>query len=95
MFAVTNTGTRAGAEVVQVYASLPPGTNEPPKRLVAWDKVPLAAGESKSVTLKLDPLYLSIFDVDRDDWKLVPGTYRVFVGGSSQQTPLTASVQIP
>jgi beta-glucosidase len=95
MFAVTNTGTRAGAEVVQVYASLPPGTNEPPKRLVAWDKVPLAAGESKNVTLKLDPLYLSIFDVDRDDWKLVPGTYRVFVGGSSQQTPLTASVQIP
>ena len=94
-FAVKNTGKRAGAEVVQVYAGLPSGTNEPPKRLVAWDKVPLAAGESKSVTLKLDPLHLSIFDVDQDDWRLVPGTYRVLIGGSSQQTPLTASLRIP
>ena len=94
-FAVKNTGKRAGAEVVQVYAGLPPATGEPPKRLVAWDKVPLAPGESKSVSLKLDPLYLSIFDVERDDWKLVPGPYRLYVGGSSLQTPLTASVQIP
>jgi len=94
-FAVRNTGRLAGAEVAQVYIGLPAATREPPKRLVAWDKVQLAPGESRSVTLKLEPQLLCIFDVEKDDWRLVPGTYRVFVGGSSQDTPLTASVQIP
>jgi beta-glucosidase len=94
-FAVTNTGKRDGAEVAQVYVGLPASTQEPPKRLVAWAKVRLAPGESKNVTLKLEPLYLSIFDTQRDNWMLVPGQYRVFVGGSSRETPLTANVQIP
>ena len=61
-FTVKNTGKRAGAEVAQVYVALPPGTNEPPKRLVAWAKVQLEPGESKSVHLALDPLFLSIFN---------------------------------
>ena len=94
-FVVKNTGKRVGAEVAQVYVGLPASALEPPKRLVAWDKVQLAPGESRNLTLKLEPLYLSIFDVQRDDWKLEPGTYRVFVGGSSRETPLNASVQIP
>ena len=94
-FSVRNTGKRAGAEIAQVYVSLPPSTQEPPKRLVAWDKVQLAPGESKSLTLPLDPLYLSIFDVEQDAWKRVPGAYRVFVGGSSRETPLTAMLQLP
>src|SRR5208337_5670852 len=60
---VTNIGERAGAGIVQVYVSLPAGTGEPPKRLVAWDKIQLAPGETKAVSLKLDPHYLSIFNV--------------------------------
>ena len=94
-FALRNAGRRAGAEIAQVYVGLPAGTGEPPRRLVAWEKVPLSPGESKYVRLKLEQLHLSVFDVEKDDWKLVPGTYRVFVGGSSRETPLTASVQIP
>jgi len=93
-FAIKNTGKRAGAEIAQVYVGLPAGTQEPPKRLVAWSKVQLAPGESKSLTLKLEPQFLSIFDVAQNDWKLVPGQYRVFVGGSSRETPLTAAIQI-
>jgi len=93
-FSVKNTGKRAGAEVAQVYASLPASTGEPPKRLVAWERVQLAAGESKTVTLRLDPLFLSIFNVDKDAWELVPGDYKLLVGGSSQSAPLTQTMKI-
>jgi len=91
---VSNTGERAGAEIAQVYVSLPPSAAEPPKRLVAWDKIQLAPGETKGVSLRLDPHYLSIFVVDKDDWELVPGEYKVYVGGSSRNTPLTGTVRI-
>jgi beta-glucosidase len=93
-FHVTNTGKRAGAEVAQVYVSLPPGVGEPPKRLVAWEKIQLRPGEARTVTLRLDPHYLSIFSVTKDGWEFVPGEYRVYVGGSSRDTPLTGTLTI-
>jgi len=94
-FTVQNTGSRAGTEVAQVYAVLPPLTGESTfKRLVAWDRVPLAPGESKTVTLQLDPLYLSIFDTDKNAFSLAPGDYTILAGPSSADTPLTATVHI-
>ncbi len=63
---VRNTGKREGAEIVQVYVGLPPAANEPPKRLVAWEKVRLAPGEQKTVSLTLDPKFLSIFSDQTD-----------------------------
>jgi beta-glucosidase len=92
-FTVRNTGRRAGAEIAQVYAGLPASAKEPPKRLVAWEKVSLAAGESKTVSLKLDPKFLSIFNEQTDNWELLKGEYQFWVGGSSRNTPLTAKVQ--
>jgi beta-glucosidase len=92
-FTVRNTGKRAGAEIAQVYAGLPSAANEPPKRLVAWEKVQLAPGEAKTITLKIEPKYLSIFNEQKDDWELLAGEYKIFVGGSSDNTPLTASVR--
>jgi beta-glucosidase len=93
-FSVKNTGKRAGTEIAQVYAGLPAATNEPPKRLVAWDRIQLAAGETKTVSLAIDPFHLSIFNVDKDGWEVVPGEYKVMVGGSSRNTPLTGAVSI-
>ena len=87
-FTIKNTGARAGAEIAQAYVELPQTAGEPFKRLVAWDKVQLAPGEAKTVTLTLDPHYLSIFDADKDEWEIVPGAYTVLVGGSSRETPL-------
>jgi beta-glucosidase len=87
-FSVKNTGRRAGTEVAQVYVTLPSTAGEPFKRLVAWERVPLKAGESKTVTLPLDPLYLSIFNAEKDGWELVVGDYKAFAG------PLTTSFQI-
>ena len=92
-FTVRNTGKRAGAEIAQVYVGLPAAAQEPPKRLVAWEKIRLAPGESKTVTLPLEPKFLSIFNEQKDDWELLPGEYRIFVGGSSRETPLTATVK--
>lgn len=93
-FNVTDTGNRAGAEVAQVYALLPASAGEPFKRLVTWQKVQLSPRETKGITLTVDPHYLSIFDAGKGDWTLVPGDYKVYVGGSSQATPLVATVSI-
>jgi beta-glucosidase len=93
-FKVTNTGNRAGAEVAEVYAALPESAGEPPKRLVGWSKVKLNGGESKDVAIEVDLQYLSIFNVERDAWQLVPGSYTLMVGGSSQSLPLKQSVDL-
>jgi beta-glucosidase len=93
-FKVTNTGNRDGAEIAELYAALPESAGEPPKRLVGWSKVKLKAGESKEVSIEVDPEYLSIFNVDRDAWQLIPGSYTFLAGGSSQNLPLKASVNL-
>jgi len=93
-FELTNTGTRAGAEVAEVYASLPQAAGEPFKRLVAWEKVRLEPGESKPVTLHLDHFYLSIFNADKNAWELIPGEYVIQAGASSRDLPLRGSIHL-
>ncbi|HKS68517.1 MAG TPA: fibronectin type III-like domain-contianing protein, partial [Candidatus Acidoferrales bacterium] len=93
-FTLKNTGTRDGEEVAEVYAGLPAGAGEPPKRLVGWAKVPLKAGESREVSVKIDPLYLKIFDEGSESWELVPGSYDFMVGGSSRSLPLTQKINL-
>jgi beta-glucosidase len=93
-FTVTNTGKRAGVETAEVYASLPAAAAEPPKRLVGWSKVKLNPAESKEVVVEIDPLYLSIFNVDQNAWQLVPGAYTFMVGGASSSLPLKQSVSL-
>ena len=93
-FRVTNTGERAGAEVAQVYALLPASAGEPFKRLIGWEKVKLVPGETKTVSVTVDPQYLSIFNVEKNDWELVPGDYKVYVGGSSASVPLSTTIRI-
>jgi beta-glucosidase len=93
-FTVTNTGKRAGAEIAEVYSSLPAAAAEPPKRLVGWSKVKLDGGESKEVTVAVDAKYLSIFNVEQNGWQLIPGEYGFMVGGSSQSLPLKEWVSL-
>jgi beta-glucosidase len=93
-FTVANTGARAGAEIAEVYAALPASAQEPPKRLVGWSKVKLEPGEKRTVTMEIEAKYLSIFDEAKDGWTLVPGEYTILVGGSSQDLPLKATVDL-
>ncbi|HEX4486520.1 MAG TPA: glycoside hydrolase family 3 C-terminal domain-containing protein [Terriglobales bacterium] len=91
-FAVKNTGKRAGSEIAQVYAALPASTHEPPKRLVGWSKVKLNPGESKDVTVEVEPLFLSVYS--ESGWQRVAGDYSFMVGGSSQSLPLRAGASL-
>ncbi|MDE3200175.1 MAG: glycoside hydrolase family 3 C-terminal domain-containing protein, partial [Acidobacteriota bacterium] len=93
-FTVSNTGHRAGTEIAQVYASFPASAGEPPKRLVGWTRVELGPGESKQVSVSIPQDHLTVYDEASDSWKLVPGSYEIRVGGSSQSLPLTQSVSL-
>ncbi|MBV8115848.1 MAG: glycoside hydrolase family 3 C-terminal domain-containing protein [Silvibacterium sp.] len=93
-FDVKNAGSHAGTEIAEVYTALPASAGENYKRLVAFDRVALAPGESKTVTLKIDPKYVSVFDEQKDGWQLLSGDYKVLVGPSSAETPLTGSFRI-
>jgi beta-glucosidase len=91
-FTVKNTGHDAGAEVSEVYAMLPASAGEPPKRLVGFDKTMLQPGESRELSIEIDPLYLSIYDDASGKMKVVPGEYTFAVGGSSASLPLRQNV---
>ncbi len=93
-FTLANAGAREGAEIAEVYASLPAAAQEPPKRLVGFSKEKLKGGEKRTVTVEIDPKYLSIFDEAKDGWTLIPGDYTIMVGGSSQDLPLKAVVNL-
>jgi beta-glucosidase len=93
-FTVKNTGKRAGAEIAQVYASLPDPAGEPPKRLVGWARIQLAPGESKQVSIPVGRDRLTVYDESSDSWKLVPGNYVIRVGSSSQNLPLHETVSL-
>jgi beta-glucosidase len=93
-FTVKNAGSRAGTEIAEVYAALPASAGEPPKRLVGWSRVKLNPGESREVSVAIDPKYLSIFDEAADGWKLLPGEYSFMVGGSSQALPLSEKITL-
>jgi beta-glucosidase len=91
-FTLTNTGARAGAEVPQVYLGLPAALNEPPKRLVGWQKVPLNAGASQQVTIEVDQNDsshpMSYWNTNTETWTVSPGVYTVYLGNSAAPSNL-------
>jgi beta-glucosidase len=94
-FTVTNTGKRAGAEIAEVYARLPEGMDESSyKRLVGWKRITLGPGASQTVTVAIDSRVLKTFDEANNGWKFAPGNYGIFVGGSSEDTPLNGSLTV-
>src|SRR5699024_1407671 len=71
---VTNTGDMLGTDTVQVYAGpLPVPVNTAPKALAGFGQVTLAPGESRDVTISLDPESLSYWDVEADQWQIADG----------------------
>jgi beta-glucosidase len=91
-FKVKNTGNRAGEEIAEVYLTLPTSTQEPPRRLVGWNKIALRPGEQKEVTVKVEPRMLSVFNPDKNLWEVAPGEYEVWAGRSSRDLPLSATI---
>jgi beta-glucosidase len=97
-FDLQNTGARAGAEVAQLYVALPASTGES-KRLVGWQKVSLAPGQSQDVTIQVDggdsSHPLSYWDVTEHAWRVASGTYTVYLGNSSRNITQVGTFSIP
>uniref|UniRef100_UPI003AB2E1BA glycoside hydrolase family 3 C-terminal domain-containing protein n=1 Tax=Gemmiger sp. TaxID=2049027 RepID=UPI003AB2E1BA len=92
---VTNTGARDGAEIVQVYIAKPGAEIfRPAQELKAFARVPLAAGESRTVTLPLDDKAFRYWNTRTNGWEIEGGRYEVRVGASSADIRLTADVDI-
>jgi beta-glucosidase len=92
---VRNTGTRPGAEVVQLYvhdveSSLP----RPEKELKAFGRVMLQPGESRALTFTLDRSALQFFDPGKKDWIAEKGAFEVLVGASSRDIRLKGAFSL-
>lgn len=82
--AITNTGTRRGHEVVQVYVrDVESALMRPPKELKAFTKVTLDPGETRTVALTLNPDAFAFYDDRRKEWVIEPGEFEVLVGRSA------------
>ncbi|MFF2370460.1 glycoside hydrolase family 3 C-terminal domain-containing protein [Agromyces sp. NPDC058110] len=93
--AVTNTGDRDGAEVVQVYTSLPGSTVvRAPRELKGFAKVALAAGETREVEVLVRRADLAYWDTRVDAWVVEGGAYEVSVGASSRDIRSAVSVDV-
>jgi beta-glucosidase len=94
---VRNAGQVAGAEVVQVYLGVPV-EGQPPKRLVGFQKVFVEPGESKPVTITIDPAATNhpfgVWDYCTQGFVTRPGEYTVYVGNSADNTSHTATVTV-
>jgi beta-glucosidase len=89
---VTNTGSRAGQEVVQLYLrDVESRLVRPNKELKAFAKVALKPGETKTVTLKLDERALSFYDDAQARWVAEAGAFQVLVGASSRDIRCTGT----
>ena len=81
---VTNTGSRAGKEVVQLYISdLKSSLPRPLKELKAFCKIELQPGETKSVSFTITEEMLRYFDPDRHEWVSEPGDFEALVASSA------------
>jgi beta-glucosidase len=91
---VRNTGVRAGAAVVQLYAGFPAATGEPPNQLKGFGKVFLKPRRAKRVKIALDQSSFASWSETANAWVVEPGTYTLRVGTSSRDLPLEATVVI-
>jgi beta-glucosidase len=93
-FTVKNTGARAGKDVPQLYVGHSGDGWEAPRRLAGWQKVSLQPGESRQVSLTLDPRLLAHFDGKTHKWEIAKGAYELSLGSSSRSFSQKASVTL-
>ena len=85
---VSNTGSRDGAEVVQVYIRDLSDPDGPLKSLRAFQRVPLKAGESKTISLTLTPASFEFFDPNTNTVHTKQGKFEILYGNSSRNQDL-------
>ncbi len=94
-FELANTGNRAGAEVSEVYVQpVTPQVFRPVKELKGFAKVFLQPGEKQRVSVTLNENAFAYYDVGTRSWLAAKGNYKILVGGSSRDLPLTGDFQL-
>ncbi|MDB4899966.1 MAG: glycoside hydrolase family 3 domain protein, partial [Gemmatimonadetes bacterium] len=95
-FRLRNTGARRGAEVPQLYVGAPTPAPVPmaAQALAAFERVELAPGEERAVTLHVGPRQLSYWSTERHDWVVVPGSRAVKIGSSSRDVRLQGTITV-
>jgi beta-glucosidase len=91
-FTVTNSGTRTGADVPQLYLTDAAGAKR--MRLLGFERVELAPGESKEVAVSAEPRLLARFDAKSGQWRIDGGAYKVVLAKSADAPVLTGEVQL-
>jgi len=92
---IRNSGTRPGAEVIQVYVHRnKPAEERPLKELKSFRRLELKPGESTSVTLILDRRSMWFYDPRVHDWAAEPGVYQVLIGSSPHDIRLKGSFEL-
>jgi beta-glucosidase len=93
---VTNTGSRAGADVAQLYVTDPAASGQPPRQLEGFQRVSLAAGASQTVTFKLTQQNLQYWNSTSNAWATSTGSYGIEVGDadSTAALPLTGTLAV-
>ena len=92
--AASNSGHRAGAEVVQAYVQFPAVAGEPPRQLKAYRRVLLKPGTRTTIRLDLPRSSFEYYNAQRNRWITASGRYRVYVGTSSHDLPLSAPINV-
>jgi len=92
---ITNTGSIAGAEVVQVYSSdLECYVDRPIKELIGFTKIFLQPGEKKRVTLDIPIEQLGFYDIKNHKWTVEPGNFKIQIGASSSDIRLEQIIHL-
>jgi beta-glucosidase len=91
---VTNTGSRAGADVAQLYVDDPPASGQPPEQLDGFHRVYLQPGASRRVTFHLTQHNLQYWNSTSNSWATSTGSYGINVGDSSANLPLSGTLSV-
>ncbi len=89
-----NTGSHAGKDVPQIYVGHQGDGWEAPRRLAGWEKVSLQPGESREVSVTVDPRLLAHFDGKSHKWVIAKGAYELSLGASSRDLKLKSEVNL-
>ncbi|MGC1550297.1 MAG: glycoside hydrolase family 3 C-terminal domain-containing protein [Rhodanobacter sp.] len=93
-FKVTNHGDCIGMDTPQVYLGMPVASGEAPRRLAGFEKIELQPGQSRTLTITLDPRLLAVFDVPANQWQIAAGSYPIQVGHSSRDLVLKGQATV-
>jgi len=92
---VTNSGKRAGSDVVQLYLGDPSAkVKRPAKELKGFERISLAPGATQRVQFTLSSHDLAYYSVEDHNWKVDPGLFKAYAGGNSAQTPEVAEFNV-